>query len=236
MKSRKFSGRGRSPLKVRVRTAKKRKQSSTRWLARHLNDPYVQLAKSEGYRGRAAYKLIELDDRFKFLVAGARVIDLGCAPGSWSQVAAARTNAVGSRNALSRGRVIGVDLREVEPIAGAEFLQLDFLAEDSVERLRDAAGGAVDVILSDMAAPSTGHAKTDHLRIVHLCQCAADFAFEMLSPGGTFVSKVLEGGAEGSLQKLVKKRFEKVVNVKPAASRRESSEKYLVALGHRGSE
>ncbi|MBL9060830.1 MAG: RlmE family RNA methyltransferase [Mangrovicoccus sp.] len=228
------SGRGTRALHVKVKTAKGRKLSSTRWLERQLNDPYVARAKAEGYRGRAAFKIIDLDDRFRFLVPGARVVDLGCAPGGWCQVAVQRVNALGDRPGKPVGRVIGLDLKEVEPIAGAELHVLDFMADDADRQVKDWLGGPADVVMSDMAAASSGHKQTDHLRIVALCEAAAELAFDILEPGGTFVAKVLAGGAEGSLQTLLKQRFEAVANVKPPASRSDSSEKFVVATGYRG--
>ena len=227
------SGRGQRELKVRVKTAKGRKLSSTRWLERQLNDPYVARARREGYRGRAAFKLIELDDRLKVLRPGARVVDLGCAPGGWCQVAVARVNALGDQPGKPVGRVLGIDLREIEPIPGAEVHVLDFLAEGADDRVKAWLGGKADVVLSDMAAASSGHKQTDHLRIVALCEAAAAFAFDVLEPGGTFIAKVLAGGAEGELQAELKRRFVRVANVKPAASRSDSSEKYVVATGFR---
>lgn len=228
------SGRGQRDLRVKVRTARGRKASSTRWLERQLNDPYVKRARSEGYRGRAAYKIIELDDKYRFLVPGARVVDLGCAPGGWCQVAVARTNALGARSDKAQGRVIGVDLQEVEPIAGAELHVLDFMSDGADAAVKGWLDGPGDVVMSDMAAASSGHKQTDHLRIVALCEAAAHFAFDVLDPGGTFVAKVLAGGAEGELQTLLKRRFDRVANVKPPASRADSSEKYVVATGFRG--
>lgn len=228
------SGRGARDLRVRVKTAKGRKLSSTRWLERQLNDPYVVRARREGYRGRAAFKLIELDDRFGFLKPGARVVDLGCAPGGWLQVAVARVNAQGEKAGKKQGFVLGVDLQEVEPLAGAEAYVLDFLEEGAEEQVKVWLGGNADVVMSDMAAAASGHRQTDHLRIISLCEAAAYFAFDVLDEGGTFVAKVLAGGAEGELQALLKKRFTKVHNVKPPASRADSSEKYVVALGFRG--
>jgi 23S rRNA (uridine2552-2'-O)-methyltransferase len=230
----KTSGRGERDLRVRVKTARGRKLSSTRWLERQLNDPYVRRAKLDGYRGRAAYKILELDDRYGFLVPGARVVDLGCAPGGWCQVAVERVNALGSKSGKPVGRVLGVDLQEVEPIAGAEIHQLDFLADDADETVKGWLGGKADVVMSDMAAASSGHKQTDHLRIVALCEAAAQFAFDVLETGGTFVAKVLAGGAEGGLQTILKQRFESVANVKPPASRSDSSEKFVVARGFRG--
>jgi 23S rRNA (uridine2552-2'-O)-methyltransferase len=208
--------------------------SSKLWLERQLNDPYVKRAKAEGYRGRAAYKIIELDDKFRFLVPGARVVDLGCAPGGWCQVAVARVNSLGAKSGKSVGSVLGVDLQEVEPIAGAEIHQLDFMEDDADLKVKEWLGGGADVVMSDMAAAASGHKQTDHLRIIALCEAAAHFAFDVLSPGGTFVAKVLAGGAEGSLQQLLKQKFEKVQNVKPPASRSDSSEKFVVATGYKG--
>jgi 23S rRNA (uridine2552-2'-O)-methyltransferase len=227
------SGRGQRDLTVKVRTARGRTASSTRWLQRQLNDPYVKRAKTEGYRGRAAFKILELDDKYRFLVPGARVVDLGCAPGGWCQVAVPRINALGEKAGKARGRIIGIDLQEVDPIAGAELHVLDFLAEGADAQVRDWLGGPADVVMSDMAAASSGHKQTDHLRIIALCEAAAEFAFEVLTPGGTFVAKVLAGGAEGTLQALLKQRFDKVANVKPGASRADSSEKFVVATGFR---
>ncbi|ANB34476.1 RlmE family RNA methyltransferase [Rhodovulum sulfidophilum] len=228
------SGRGQRDLKVKVKTARGRRLSSTRWLERQLNDPYVKRARAEGYRGRAAFKIIELDDKYRFLVPGARVVDLGCAPGGWCQVAVKRVNALGEKTGKARGTVLGVDLQEVEPIAGAELHQLDFLADDADELVKGWLGGSADVVMSDMAAASSGHKQTDHLRIIGLCEAAAALAFDVLDEGGTFVAKVLAGGAEAGLQTLLKQRFAKVANVKPPASRSDSSEKFVVATGFRG--
>ena len=228
------SGRGRRDLTVKVKTARGRKNSSTLWLQRQLNDPYVARAKSEGYRGRAAFKIMELDDKFRFLVPGARVVDLGCAPGGWMQVAVPRINALDEKKGKSIGRIIGVDLQEVEPVAGAEIHQLDFMEDDADQKVKEWLEGEADVVMSDMAAASSGHKQTDHLRIIALCETAAYFAFDVLAPGGTFVAKVLAGGAEGELQKLLKQRFTKVVNVKPPSSRSDSSEKFVVATGFKG--
>lgn len=228
------SGRGMRELRVRLRSARGRRLSSTLWLERQLNDPYVRRAKAEGYRSRAAYKLIELDDRHRFLRPGARVVDLGCAPGGWLQVAVARVNARGDRPGLRKGRVLGIDLQAVEPVPGAETHVLDFLAEGAEEQVKAWLGGRADVVLSDMAAAASGHRQTDHLRIVALCEAAAAFAFDVLEPGGTFVAKVLAGGAEAGLQVMLKQRFAKVVNEKPPASRPDSAEKYVVATGFRG--
>lgn len=228
------SGRGQRDLKVKVKTARGRKLSSTRWLERQLNDPYVKRAQVEGYRGRAAFKILELDDKFRFLVPGARVVDLGCAPGGWLQVAVQRVNALGEKSGKRIGTVLGVDLQEVEPVAGAEVHQLDFMEDDADLKVKEWLGGKADVVMSDMAAASSGHKQTDHLRIMALCETAAYFAFDVLEEGGTFVAKVLAGGAEGDLQKLLKQKFSKVANVKPPASRSDSSEKFVVATGFRG--
>ena len=230
----KSSGRGARDLRVRVKTAKGRKLSSKLWLERQLNDPYVARAKREGYRGRAAYKIMELDDRYGFLRPGARVVDLGCAPGGWCQVAVARVNALGDRPGKAVGKVLGVDLQEVAPIAGAEIHQLDFLSEGADAQVKEWLGGPADVVMSDMAAASSGHKGTDHLRIVALVEAAAALAFDVLEPGGTFVAKVLAGGAESEMQAMLKRNFAKVVNVKPPASRSDSSEKFVVATGFRG--
>lgn len=232
--ARNTSGRGQRDLKVKVKTARGRKLSSTRWLQRQLNDPYVKRARAEGYRGRAAYKILELDDRFAFLVPGARVVDLGCAPGGWCQVAVQRVNALGEKSGKAVGRVLGIDLQAVDPIPGAEIHLLDFMSDDAEDLVKGWLGGRAEVVLSDMAAAASGHQQTDHLRIVALCEAAAQFAFDVLEPGGTFVAKVLAGGAEARLQTLLKQKFEKVANVKPPASRSDSSEKFVVATGFRG--
>ncbi|MDN3711734.1 RlmE family RNA methyltransferase [Paracoccus cavernae] len=219
---------------MRVKTAKGRKLSSTLWLDRQLNDPYVIRAKREGFRGRAAYKILELDDKYKFLVPGARVVDLGCAPGGWCQVAVGRVNSLGERSGKKVGTVLGIDLQEVDPIAGAEIHQLDFLSEGADDQVKAWLGGRADVVMSDMAASASGHKGTDHLRIVALIEAAAQLAFDVLEPGGTFVAKVLAGGAENEMQALLKRNFTKVANVKPPASRSDSSEKFVVAQGFRG--
>ncbi|WP_300066253.1 RlmE family RNA methyltransferase [uncultured Ruegeria sp.] len=228
------SGRGQRDLKVQVKTARGRKLSSTRWLQRQLNDPYVKRAQTEGYRGRAAFKILELDEKFRFLVPGARVVDLGCAPGGWCQVAVIRVNALGEKSGKKIGTVLGIDIQEVEPIAGAEIHVLDFMEDDADQKVKEWMGGKADVVMSDMAASSSGHKQTDHLRIMALCETAAYFSFDVLEEGGTFVAKVLAGGAEGDLQKLLKQKFDKVANVKPPASRSDSSEKFVVATGFRG--
>ena len=234
--SKNSSGRGQRELTVKVKSARGRSLSSTRWLQRQLNDPYVKRAKADGYRGRAAYKILELDDKFRFLVPGARVVDLGCAPGGWCQVAVKRVNALGERSSKAQGTVLGIDLQEVEPIAGAQIYQLDFLDEGADDKVKEWLGGPADVVMSDMAASSSGHKQTDHLRIIALCEAAAYFAFDVLEDGGTFVAKVLAGGAEGELQKILKTRFAKVANVKPPASRSDSSEKFVVATGFKGAQ
>ena len=228
------SGRGRRDLRIKVKTAKGRKLSSTLWLERQLNDPYVTTAKREGYRGRAAYKIMELDDKYGFFKPGARVVDLGCAPGGWCQVAVPRVNALGEKANKPIGTVLGVDLQEIEPIAGCELHQLDFLAEDADGLVKGWLGGKADVVLSDMAASASGHKGTDHLRIIALVEAALAFAFDVLEEDGTFVAKVLAGGAELTMQNQLKKAFRKVANVKPPASRADSSEKFVVAQGFRG--
>jgi len=215
---------------VRLKTAGRRKASSTQWLERQLNDPYVSEAKRLGYRSRAAFKLIQLDDRFHFLKPGARVVDLGAAPGGWTQVAATRVKAV-----EGRGTVVGIDYLAMDAVPGALLLAGDFLAEDAPTRLREALGGAADVVLSDMAAPATGHATTDHLRIMALAEAAYAFAREVLAPGGTFIAKVLQGGSERTLLEALKRDFTSVRHVKPPASRAESAEVYVVAQGFRDS-
>jgi 23S rRNA (uridine2552-2'-O)-methyltransferase len=228
------SGRGRRDLHVKVKTAKGRKLSSTLWLERQLNDPYVASAGKAGYRGRAAFKILELDDRFRFLVPGARVVDLGCAPGGWLQVAVPRINSLGTRKSKAIGRIIGVDLQEVEPVPGAEIHVLDFMEDDADIKVKEMLGSKADVVMSDMAASASGHKQTDHIRIMALCEAAAYFAFDVLEDGGTFVAKVLAGGAEGDLQKVLKQNFTKVAHIKPPASRKDSSEKFVVATGFRG--
>src|SRR6056300_52717 len=233
-KTKNSSGRGQRDLTVRVKSARGRTTSQVKWLQRQLNDPYVKRAKVEGYRGRAAFKILELDDKFRFLVPGARVVDLGCAPGGWCQVAVKRINALGERSDKAVGTVLGVDLQEVEPIAGAQIHQLDFMSDDADAKVKEWLNGPADVVMSDMAASSSGHKQTDHLRIISLCEAAAYFAFDVLTPGGTFVAKVLAGGAEGELQALLKQKFTKVMNMKPPASRSNSSEKFVVATGFRG--
>lgn len=219
---------GGSREKVRVKS-RNRSQSSRQWLERQLNDPYVARAKREGMRSRAAYKLMEIDDKARFLRKGRRVVDLGAAPGGWSQVAAAR---VGSHE--GRGRVIAIDLLALDPIDGVEFRQMDFHDRKAPDQLREWLGGLADGVLSDMAANATGHRKTDQLRIIGLVELAADFASEVLAPGGFFLAKVLQGGAEGELLALLKRDFATVRHVKPKASRADSAELYLLATGFRG--
>ena len=219
-------GAGDRPLAVRVRSARRRKPSSTEWLKRQLNDPYVVAARRDGYRSRAAFKLMQLDDRFHVLRSGSHVVDLGCAPGGWTQVAVARVG--------SAGRVVGVDLAETAPVAGATILRTDLTEPSAVDVVKHALGGAADVVLSDMAPSTTGHAATDHLRIVALAEAAFAIAKEILKPGGTFVAKVFQGGAEGELLAHLKRSFTEVRHAKPPASRAESSETYVIAKGFRG--
>ena len=224
------SGReGGRALKTRVRTARKRSLASTLWLERQLNDPYVAQARREGFRSRAAYKLIEIDGKYKLFKPGQKIVDLGAAPGGWSQVAATRTMA-----REGRGRVIAIDLLEMDPIEGVEFRQMDFHDPEAPRQLREWLGGLADGALSDMAANATGHRKTDQLRIVGLVELAADFASEVLAPGGFFLAKVLQGGAEGELLARLKREFTTVRHVKPKASRADSAELYLLATGFRG--
>ena len=215
---------GQREMTVQVKRGRYLKHSSTLWLHRQLNDPYVAKAKAEGYRSRAAYKLIELNEKFGFLKPGARVVDLGCAPGGWCQVAVKE----------KAGRVIGIDYLDMDVVPGAEVLTMDFLDADAPEKLKAALDGEADVVLSDMAAPTTGHKSTDHLRIVALADAALDFAMDVLAPGGTFVSKVFAGGAEGDLLVHLKAHFKMVKHAKPKASRADSSEKYVVATGFNG--
>jgi 23S rRNA (uridine2552-2'-O)-methyltransferase len=216
---------------VRVATARKRSHSSTQWLERQLNDPYVAEAKRQGYRSRAAFKLAQLDDRFRFLKRGERVVDLGSAPGGWLQIAVERTGAGEGRG---RGSIIGIDILPTDPVAGATILHLDFLDETAPARLKEALGGGADVVLSDMAAPTTGHASTDHLRIIALAEAAYAFAAEVLAPGGDFLAKVFQGGATGALLAALKRDFAVVRHAKPPASRAESAEMYVIASGFRG--
>ena len=215
-------------LKVRVKTGKGRSLSSKLWLERQLNDPYVERAQRENLRSRAAYKLLEIDDKHHLLKPGARVVDLGAAPGGWSQVAAQRVS--GKKGG---GRVVGIDLLDMTPLAGVDFLQLDFLDPAAPEKLKTLLCGPADLVLSDMAANATGHRKTDHLRIMALAEAAAEFAREVLAPGGAFLCKVLQGGTETALLAQLKKDFSKVQHIKPPASRADSAELYLLATGFR---
>ncbi len=221
---------GARALGVRVRTAKGRKVSSTRWLERQLNDPYVQAAKRDGYRSRAAYKLLEIDDKYKLFRPGRVVVDLGAAPGGWSQVAAARVC-----TGKSPGFVAGLDLLEMEALPNVNFLQADFMDDEALRLLEGLLEERrADVVLSDMASPATGHKQTDHLRIMALCEVALDFACRVLAPGGTFLAKVLQGGTEQALLDRLKRGFETVRHVKPEASRADSAELYVLAQGFRG--
>jgi 23S rRNA (uridine2552-2'-O)-methyltransferase len=220
------SGSGVRNLKQRVKTANKRSLSSQKWLERQLNDPYVARAKREGYRSRAAFKLIEMDEKYHILKAGQRIVDLGAAPGGWSQIAAKKVG--------PKGKVIGIDLLPIDPMPGVEFIQLDFLDESAPDKLIDLLGGPADVVMSDMAANTTGHKKTDHLRIIGLAEAAIEFAREILAPGGAFVAKVFQGGTESQLLNDLKRDFAVVRHVKPAASRADSAELYVLATGFRG--
>ena len=216
-------------LHVTVKTGGKRKLSSKLWLERQLNDPYVAQARREGLRSRAAYKLSEIDDKYHFLKPGVTVVDLGAAPGGWSQIAAKRVGA-----ADGRGKVVAIDLLEMPEIPGVSFAQLDFLAQDAPGRLLEMMGGRADVVLSDMASNTTGHRKTDQLRILGLVEGAAAFASDVLNPGGTFVAKVFQSGADAELMAQLKRDFASVRHVKPASSRQDSSERYVLAMGFRG--
>jgi 23S rRNA (uridine2552-2'-O)-methyltransferase len=214
------------PLKVRLKSARSHSHSSQQWLQRQLNDPYVARAKREGFRSRAAFKLSEIDDKHNFLKSGACVVDLGAAPGGWCQVAAKRVGA--------RGRVVAIDVLEMATLPGVEFLQLDFLDPRVPEKLKALLGGPANVVLSDMAANATGHRKTDHIKIIALVEAAAEFAREVLKPGGAFLAKVIQGGTEKDLLATLKRDFESVKHVKPAASRSDSAELYVLATGFRG--
>jgi 23S rRNA (uridine2552-2'-O)-methyltransferase len=230
VKSTKSGGPGRRSLAVRVKTAKGRKLASTRWLQRQLNDPYVEEAKRQGYRSRAAFKLLEIDDKHHLLKPGKIVIDLGAAPGGWSQVAAARVRAM-----EGKGRVIAADLNDIEAVPGVDFLRLDMTDPEAGDEIRATLGGArADVVLSDMAASSTGHRQTDHLRVVALAEAALDIAEDVLEPGGAYLAKVLQGGAGQDLVSRLKQGFTTVVHVKPKASRADSAEVYVLATGFRG--
>ena len=216
-------------LKTRVRTARKRSLASTLWLERQLNDPYVAQAKREGFRSRAAYKLAEINEKYGLLKPGQKIVDLGAAPGGWSQVAAQAVKA-----SDGRGRVVAIDLLPMDPVVGVEFETMDFHAPDAPERLKARLGGLADGVMSDMAANATGHRKTDHLRIVGLAELAIDFACSVLAPGGFFVAKVLQGGSEGEVLARLKRDFAVVRHVKPKASRADSAELYVLAIGFRG--
>ena len=213
---------------ARLKDEKRRTLSSRTWLERQIRDPYVARAKREGFRSRAAYKLAEIDDKYRLLKPGARVVDLGAAPGGWSEIAARRVGA--------GGRVLAIDILDMKPIAGVEFLKLDFLDHTAPQRLKDLLGGQADLVLSDMAANATGHRRTDHLRIMALAEAAAHFAREVLAPGGSFLCKVLQGGTEAALLAELKRDFASVKHVKPPASRSDSAELYLLARGFRGRE
>ena len=214
---------------VRVKTAAKRSTSSARWLERHLNDPYVHEATKRGFRSRAAFKLLQLDEKFHLLGPGKRVVDLGAAPGGWTQVAVDKV-----QTSKEGWKVVGLDILPMDPVPGATTMQADFLEEGAAERLKEALGGPADVVLSDMAAPTIGHQQTDHLRIMALAEAAYDFAEEVLAPGGAFVAKLFQGGAEKSLLERMKRDFATVRHAKPPASRADSSETYVVATGFRG--
>lgn len=210
-------------LTVKLKTGKYKKKSSNQWLMRQLNDPYVAEAKRLGYRSRAAFKLIQLDEKYHFLGKGKRIVDLGCAPGGWTQIAAARNK--------GNGKIVGIDLLETKPINGAEFICQDFTSEDAPDKLKALLGGEADIVMSDMAANTTGHQQTDHLRTIGLVEAAYEFAKEVLTEGGIFIAKVFQGGAESGLLSDAKQNFVKVSHFKPAASRKESPETYLIALG-----
>lgn len=219
------TGSGRK-LKVMVKTARGRTVGQVKWLQRQLNDPYVAAARTQGYRSRAAFKLMEMDDRYKLIPKGGRIVDLGAAPGGWTQVAVERAG--------PKGTVVGLDISPMDAVPGAEILHLDFLAEDAPGKLKAIMGGEADAVISDMAAPATGHRQTDHMKIMALCEAALAFAQEVLKPGGAFVCKVQRGGTEGQLLQAMKRDFRTVAHVKPPASRADSAEMYVVALGFRG--
>ncbi|MGY6569853.1 MAG: RlmE family RNA methyltransferase [Salinarimonas sp.] len=224
-------------LKVKLKKARGRTPSQQRWLQRQLNDPYVLRAKREGYRSRAAFKLLELDEKFKFLKPGQRIVDLGAAPGGWSQVAARKIGIVdegGVEREKARGKIVGIDLLPIEPMPGAEFVQMDFLDDDAPARLVSLLGGPADVVMSDMAANATGHKKTDHLRIMGLAETGAEFARSVLAQGGTYIAKVLRGGTEGALLADLKRDFANVRHYKPPSSRSDSAELFVIAMGYRG--
>ena len=213
-------------LHVRVKTARGRTVGQVAWLERQLNDPYVKEAKAKGYRSRAAFKLIELDDKHHLIRRGGRIVDLGAAPGGWTQVAVERAG--------PGAQIVGIDITPMEPIPGALTMEMDFLSEDAPDRLKAVLGGEADAVISDMAAPATGHRDTDHMKIMALCELALDFAQDVLKPGGAFVCKVQRGGTEGELLKMMKTSFRNVKHVKPPASRADSAEMYVVATGFRG--
>lgn len=216
---------------TRVKTSQGRSKSSVKWLARQLNDPYVKKAKQEGYRSRAAYKLQEMDDKLQILKPGVHVVDLGAAPGGWLQIAAERTKVLEG----SKSIIVGIDLLDIKPVEGTQFIQGDFTDEDAPEKLQEMMGGKkADVVLSDMAPNASGHAPTDHLRIMMLCEIAFDFALEVLKPGGTYLAKTLQGGTEKQLLDRMKASFQTVKHLKPKASRQDSAEMYVVALGFKG--
>lgn len=218
-----------APGRQKVKSRAKRTPSSRAWLERQLNDPYVARAKQDGYRSRAAYKLIEIDDRYGIFKPGGRVVDLGAAPGGWSQIAALRVG-----RSSGRGQVVGIDLLEMDPLPGVDFLQLDFMEDEAPDRLREMLGGGADVVMSDMAANATGHRRTDHLKIMGLAEAAAEFARAVLEQGGAFLAKVLQGGTENTLLADLKRDFGTVRHLKPAASRSDSAELYVLATGFRG--
>lgn len=220
---------GARALKTRIKKKSGLKNSSRRWLERHLNDPYVHRSKAEGYRSRAAFKLIEIDDKHKLLKPGQRIIDLGAAPGGWLQVAAMRV-----KSPEETPTVVGIDYLEMDPVPGSTILQMDFLDDDAPSRLMEALGGEPDLVISDMAAPTTGHRRTDHIRTMHLCEVAADFAVQVLREGGHFLAKTFQGGTENSLLDLLKRNFRTVHHVKPPASRDESVELYILAKHFKG--
>ncbi len=212
-------------LSVKLKTGKYKKKSSNQWLLRQLNDPYVAEAKRQGYRSRAAFKLIQLDEKYHFLGKGKTIVDLGCAPGGWTQIAVERNK--------GSGKVVGIDILETEPIAGAELICQDFTSVDAPDKLKALLRGEADIVMSDMAANTTGHQQTDHLRTIGLVEAAYEFAKEVLAEGGIFIAKVFQGGAEGTLLAEAKQNFAKVAHFKPAASRKESPETYLVAVGYK---
>ena len=224
-------GGGGRALKTRIKKKSGLKNSSRRWLERHLNDPYVHKAKNEGYRSRAAFKLTEIDDRYELIKPGMRVIDLGAAPGGWTQVAVTRTGSTEDDI-----RVVAIDYLDMDPVPGAAILKMDFLDDEAPAKLIEVLGGEPDVVLSDMAAPTTGHRRTDHIRTMHLCEVAADFALSVLKPGGHFLAKTFQGGTENALLDSLKRGFKSVHHVKPPASRDESVELYLLAKGFKGRE